>query len=98
MNSTTNKPPRLDAEALEDGDTFSLAMDRVLLRDEEHRRLSKHVMKVQRKLAKHCTGKTWAIFLRVEQITNHRDGHAIEVLVRWAFLEGVRCGREGRDR
>jgi len=50
---------------------------------------------VQEKLRKLCSSEGWHQYLRLEEVSNARSVCAIDVLVKWAFAQGLRSGRAG---
>ena len=83
----------LTADALDDQDQLGFVIDRVLLRDAEYRRLSRRVVRQQRKLKKLCRSEAWRRYLRVEAETSARHVHVLDLVARWAFDQGVQAGR-----
>lgn len=87
--------PRLDPAMIEDDQELAEVIDRVILLDPAARMRQEHVVLHQDAL-REAAPETWPLSSRVEELTSERSSELSLVLVRWAFSEGVRCGRGQR--
>ena len=87
--------PTLDPSMIEDDHELAEVIDRVILLDPAARVRQEHLLLHQDAL-REAAPESWPLFARVEELTSERSSELSLVLVRWAFNEGVRCGRGQR--
>lgn len=84
------RPPRLTPEIVADDDAVTEALDDLLLRDPEYRRLTRRIVRRQRELRGLVSEQAWSAYILLEDVTNERLDHAIRLVTRWAFRAGQR--------
>ena len=82
------KAPCLCPDVVADDDVLALAIDKMLLRSTKLRKLSRKVRRAQERLRRALDDRSWRVYLRLEEIVNHRVAVEGEALVRWAFEAG----------
>jgi hypothetical protein len=87
------KPPKLTKKIVRDDLALSDAIIAVLTKSKNRRKLTKAVLKWQRRLQRAVDGKAWRVYMRLEEIVNERASFEQDVLVRWAFRQGRRYER-----
>jgi len=91
----TEPGPTLDPSMIEDDQELAEVIDQVILLDAAARVRQEHVALHQNAL-REAAPESWPLFARVEELTSERSSELSLILVRWAFKEGVRCGRGQR--
>jgi hypothetical protein len=77
-------------DSLTDGEMLGLVMDGVLAGSKPIKKLTKRVLKAQRRPHRAVDPDAWRIYLRLEELVNERDSMQAELLVKWAFTAGAR--------
>lgn len=85
--------PHLDEQIVLDDEALDIATGMVLVADASLRRLSLRIRQAQAELRAVVDDNAWGTYLHLESILNERAADAALVLTRWAFAEGIRCGR-----
>ncbi len=89
MKKTDDFPPDLiDAD-----EALDLVVDGVLIGNDGLRKLTKKILKTQKKLRHAVDDEGWAAYLRLEALVNERASAQMDVLVRWALTHGSRSRR-----
>ena len=84
------KTAKLTAKMLKDHEAVGDAIDRVLLASKAWGKASRRIRKAQGRLRRIVSFDGWMAYLRLEEIVNARAAIEMEVVVRWAFEQGVR--------
>ncbi len=69
---------------------LSLVIGGVLASSKPIRRLTKKVLRAQRRLRARVSRKGWAEYLALEEVVNERASMEVELIARWAFAAGTR--------
>ena len=81
--------PELTAEIVDDDELLAQAVDAVVLRDPDARRLMEEIV-LQEEMFKSVVGAdAWGLFLRLDELRNERFSELLLVVTRWAFRAGV---------
>src|SRR5580658_2831793 len=67
-------------DSLTDGEMLGLVMDGVLAGSKPIKKLTKRVLKAQRRLHRAVDPDAWRIYLRLEELVNERDSMQAELL------------------
>ena len=65
----------------------------VLTKAKGRRKLTKMIIKLQRRLQRAVDPEAWLLYLRLEEAVNERAIDEQDLLVRWAFRQGRRYER-----
>lgn len=84
-------PPRTPTTVASD-EALSAAIDSLLRADPIWTRDTGAVGEAQDPLRADCDDEAWQAYLDVEARVNERLADALELVARWAFGEGRRCG------
>ncbi len=87
------KRVKLTPKKLKDEDALGDAIDRVIGSSRKSRKLSKRVLRAQRRLHRAVGGRAWQLYLALEETVNARSLWEGDRLVGWAFREGRRRRR-----
>jgi hypothetical protein len=87
------KPPKLTKKIARDDLALSDGFTAVLTHSKNRRKLTKDILRWQRRLQGAVDGEAWRVYLRLEEIVNERASFEQDVLVRWAFRQGRQCER-----
>ncbi len=74
-------------------EALDLVIDAVLIGDDGLRKLTKKILKQQKKLRHAVDDEGWKSYLRLEELLNERASEQMDVLVRWALTHGSRSRR-----
>ncbi len=89
MKNTEDFPPDLiDAD-----EALALVTDAVLIGNDGLRKLTKQILKAQKKLRRAVDDDGWKAYLGLEALVNERASIQMDVLVRWALAHGSRSRR-----
>jgi hypothetical protein len=75
---------------LTDSEALGLVVDAVIAGSKPIKKLSKRLLKAQRKLRGSVNGKAWKTYLALEELTNERADMQVDLIVKWAFTAGAR--------
>lgn len=70
------------------------AVEAILRDDPDVARLSRRILRAQRRLRRLCSPEAWRAYLTVEQVTNERYEYASRLLLRYGMTIGKRSPRE----
>jgi hypothetical protein len=88
--------PRLTNKIVADESVLAAAIDQVLLRDDNYRRLSRSIGRAQDRLQNAVTKDAFSRYLDIEEATNWRFTYALALIATWAFKQGQRRRRRSR--
>ncbi len=77
-------------DLVSDREALDLVIDGVLAGSKPARKLTKKILKVQRKLQRAVDADAWGLYLRLEELANARADVEVEAVVRWAFTSLAR--------
>lgn len=75
---------------LTDSEALALVVDGVVAGSKPIKKLTKRVLKAERRLRKAVGDKDWKLYLALEELVNERDSMRVDLLVKWAFTAGAR--------
>lgn len=78
-------PGLIDAD-----EAIDLVIDAVLVGNGSLRKLTKQILKEQRKLRRTVDDEGWKQCLKLEEVVNARSDVQMQILVRWALAHGAR--------
>ncbi len=87
------KPVKLTSKTVRDDTALSDAIIAVLVQAKGRKKLTKAILKLQRRLQRAVSMEAWMIFLHLEEAVNDRSIVEQDILVRWAFRQGRRYER-----
>jgi len=90
------KRVKLTSKKLTDEDALGDAIDRVIGSSRKSRTLTRRVLRAQRRLRRAVGDRAWQLYLALEETVNARTRWEGDLLVAWAFGEGLRHGRRRR--
>jgi hypothetical protein len=74
-------------------EALDLVVDAVLLGAKPVRKLTKTVLRLQRRLRRSVDRDAWKVFLELEEVMNERASVQADLLVRWALGTAARARR-----
>jgi hypothetical protein len=86
----TRTAPKLDARILNDPESLSRALGKIVEGDLRQRRHRLHILRLQKQLRGLVSVKVWRVYLRLEDASAARLGEATELVAKWAFKQGRR--------
>ena len=96
MIDDVDEQPDLSVEIIEDDELLAAAVDAIVLRDPEARRLH-HEIAIVEEMFKDLTGSSeWNLYLRIDELRGARSADLLVVVARWAFTAGVRSAERPR--
>lgn len=81
-------PDQIDSD-----EAIDLICDAVLIGNDGLRKLTKQILKHQKRLHRAVDDDGWKAYLKLEEIVNERATMQMDVLVRWALGTGSRSRR-----
>lgn len=81
-------PDQIDAD-----EALDLVIDAVLIGNGGLRKLTKQILKKQKRLHGAVDDDGWKAYLKLEEVVNERASKQMDVLVRWALTHGSRSRR-----
>ncbi len=78
------------AHFVTDREALALFVDGVLAGSKPTGKLTKKILKWQRKLQRAVDADAWRLYLRLEELVNERADVQVEAVVRWAFTSLAR--------
>jgi hypothetical protein len=81
-------PDQIDSD-----EALDLICDAVLIGNDGLRKLTKQILKHQKRLHRAVDDDGWKAYLKLEEVTNERASAQMDVLVRWALTHGSRSRR-----
>lgn len=81
-------PDIIDAD-----EAIDLVIDAVLVGNAGLRKLTKQILKHQRRLRRAVDDDAWKACLKLEEAANARSDIQMQILVRWALAHGARSRR-----
>jgi hypothetical protein len=79
---------------MENEEQLAHVVDNFIKNDSNARAVQLQVLHLQREMRELVDGHGWAAYLSIEEAANERWSELALVLVRWAFNEGARAGRQ----
>lgn len=90
------EPPTLDRKTLDDEDALTWAIDELLQTDDNYRRQTKKILRIQKRLRAAASNDAFACYMKLEEVVNARFGDALVLVARWAFRAGQHSGPRQR--
>jgi hypothetical protein len=87
------KTPKLTKKIVRDELALSHAITAVLTNAKNRRKLTKDILRWQRRLQGAVDSEAWRVYLHLEEVVNERASYEQDVLVPWAFRQGRRYER-----
>jgi hypothetical protein len=87
------KIPKLTKKIARDDLALSDAIIAVLTKSKGRRKLTKAILRLQRRLQRAVSPEAWRVYLHLEEAVNDRAMFEEDLLVRWAFGQGRRYER-----
>lgn len=84
------KTPKLTRKVLRDHERLGDAIDRVLMKSKNRRKLTKKILRLQDRMKRFVSVEAWHVYLKLEQVVNERAILEQDLLVEWAFEAGRR--------
>ena len=81
------------SEPISSAKAIDLVIDAVLTGSKPLRKLTKDVLKAQKKLRSAVDDEGWKDYLKLEEVVNERASMQMELLVRWALASAARSRR-----
>jgi hypothetical protein len=81
-------PDLIDAD-----EALDLICDAVLIGNDTLRKLTKNILKEQKKLRHAVDDDGWKAYLKLEELVNERASKQMELLLRWGLAHGSRSRR-----
>ena len=92
-----SRRPQLSQKIISDDSLLGSAIESLVAGSTANRVHQDLIRSLHGKLEAVATIEAWKAFLEVEQATNDRSADLQDELVRWAFCEGHRVGRQWRQ-
>ena len=90
---TSKRTPKLTRKIVTDDQALSDAIIEVLTRSKGWRKSCRKVVRAQDRLRRLANVDAWLSYLKLEEVTNARATIEADVLIRWAFEQGLRRSR-----
>ncbi len=78
------------SDIIDADEALGLVADAIIIGAKPLRRMTKKILRVERKLRRAVDDDAWAIFLRLEELLNERAAAQGEILLRWGVARGSR--------
>jgi hypothetical protein len=88
--------PPLNPAIIADEQALGVALGELLGRDSQFRRSQREIIRRQDALRRIVGAGAWKTYLGLEEISVARLSDALDLVTRWAFAAGLRCGRPRR--
>lgn len=85
---TRKRVPQFDRCVLSDPDALALAIGELFEAEPAMRRHSRKIIRLQNRLRKLVSDKTWSAYLSLENAEAARLSDAVNLVASWAFLQG----------
>ncbi len=93
MSRRSERDDDFPPDLIDPEEAIDLVIDAVLIGSKPLRRMTKDIMKQQKRLRRSVNDDAWKVFLKLEELLNERASKQMEVLVRWARAAGARSCR-----
>ena len=74
-------------------EAIDVVIDAVLIGNGSLRKLTKKILRTEKRLRRAVDDDAWKVFLKLEELLNDRNARQMEILVRWALGHGPRSRR-----
>lgn len=84
------RPPRLTEAVLKNDSAVSLAIDVLFAIDQDVKKLSRRILRAQRRLRRRVSNEQFKFYMAIEEHENDRAQAMLATVARWAFSQGQR--------
>ena len=88
MAIARRREPRLDHTILRDPEAVDEAQAKLLADDPKYRAHRRRILRRRRRLRRLLTEEAWRDYLKVEEAWAARLAYVMDVLTKWAFVQG----------
>ena len=93
MKRDRNHEDDFPADLISGDEAIDLVIDAVLIGSKPLRRMTRRILRVERKLRKAVDDDAWHVFLKLEELLNERASKHADILIRWGLGHGSRSRR-----